>query len=523
MCLRSRTRRPRKQSVYPSDGSSVPEAHQLSGLAGALPPSHVGQQQLPHVVSHRTSSVAEAPYQQLEPDRSSTVGKLQEQLPPVAEGLPSQVDETLAGFPRFRILIVGKSGIGKSSLVKNIFNIDPDKIDIAHDRAGKADIDHEYKSPVNPRFFLHDSQGFEHGSDGNLNKVEKFLQLRQQDALPERIHAIWLCIETPLSTGSRVLQTGDDVLLRLANKLNIPIIAVFTKYDALVNQFFKAETATSTEEKLLNADKKASESFSRSVKQLDSQTESLVELSIPSVKVSVKYNKDLHILNLTNVTRERLQDVEEGLKVVWVAAQQVNARQKVDVSISLVEEYWLDLGQSSVFKGQTLIDCIHRLHDDVLKVWNFHDPKGILSGVNFFTEMIGLVKPLIENQVDDPSFEKKIVDFGETEAQVLVPLLRDFKVRESTIKYLYDNYQRYPSTAKLLATYLINLILILHGVLSDILPSEPPRELSEDVVFKVVESYKTACEEEALDLDSYPKFSTYPEQVIEQVIKERLG
>ncbi|KAG6808764.1 hypothetical protein H0H92_002979, partial [Tricholoma furcatifolium] len=310
---------------------------------------------------------------------------------------------------------------------------------------------------------------------------------------------------------------------------NIPIIAVFTKYDDVVKQFFKEETAPSTEERLLNAEQKASESFSRSVKQLDSQTESLAELSIPSVKVSTVYKKDSLILNLTNVTRERLQDVEEELKVLWVAAQQVNARQKVDVSIrynaliSLVEEYWLDLGQSSVFEGQILIDCIHRLHDDVLKVWNFHDPVGILSGVNFFTEMIGLVKHHIENQVDDPSFEKKIVDFGETEAQVLVPLLRDFKVRESTIKYLYDNYQRYPSTAKLLATYLINLILILHGVLSDILPSEPPRELSEDVVFKVVAHYKAACEERALDLDLYPKFSTYPEQVIEQVIKERLG
>ncbi|KAG6811662.1 hypothetical protein H0H92_006375 [Tricholoma furcatifolium] len=350
MCLRSRTRRSRKQSVYPSEGSSgVPEAHQLSGLAGTPPPSHVGQQQLPHGVPHRTSSVAEAPYQQPEPDRSSTVGKL-EQLPPVAEGLPSQVDETLAGCPRFRILVVGKvkiliwklsvqpySGIGKSSLVKNIFNVDPDKIDISDHRAGEADIYREYMSrQVNRRFVLHDSRGFEHGSNDNFTKVENFLQLRQQGALPERIHAIWLCIETPL-TGSRLLQTGDDELLKLAKKLNIPIIAVFTKYDDLVKQFLREETATSRtrEEKLLNAEQKASESFSRSVKQLDSQTMSLAELSIPSVKVSVEpeFNKDLHILNLTNVTRERLQDIEDELKVLWVAAQQVNARQKVDVSI----------------------------------------------------------------------------------------------------------------------------------------------------------------------------------------------
>ncbi|KAG6823040.1 hypothetical protein H0H92_011605, partial [Tricholoma furcatifolium] len=82
------------------------------------------------------------------------------------------------------------SGIGKSSLVRSIFNIDPDQIDISHDRAGKADINHEYKSSVNPRFILHDSQGFEHGSDENLTKVENFLQFRQKSDLPERIHAI---------------------------------------------------------------------------------------------------------------------------------------------------------------------------------------------------------------------------------------------------------------------------------------------------------------------------------------------
>ena len=37
-------------------------------------------------------------------------------------------------------------------------------------------------------------------------------------------------------------------------------------------------------------------------------------------------------------------------------------------------EYWLDLGQSVAFEGQTLIDCVRRIHVDILKVWNFHDP-----------------------------------------------------------------------------------------------------------------------------------------------------
>jgi len=36
--------------------------------------------------------------------------------------------------------------------------------------------------------------------------------------------------------------------------------------------------------------------------------------------------------------------------------------------------YWLDLGQSSAFEDKILIECINRIHDDVLKVWNFNDP-----------------------------------------------------------------------------------------------------------------------------------------------------
>jgi len=65
------------------------------------------------------------------------------------------------------------------------------QIDIAHDHAGRANIEFEYTSPENPRFVLHDSEGFEAGSDNKWNTVEAFLQTRQQNKLPEKIHAIW--------------------------------------------------------------------------------------------------------------------------------------------------------------------------------------------------------------------------------------------------------------------------------------------------------------------------------------------
>ncbi|KAG6805802.1 hypothetical protein H0H92_013931 [Tricholoma furcatifolium] len=80
----------------------------------------------------------------------------------------------------------------------------------------------------------------------------------------------------------------------------------------------------SKEEKRFNAEQKASESFSRSVQQLNAASPD--DLSIPSVKVSMAIMGDVSesLTNLTNVTCERLQDVEKKL----------NARQKIDVSIS---------------------------------------------------------------------------------------------------------------------------------------------------------------------------------------------
>ncbi|KAF8814402.1 hypothetical protein BYT27DRAFT_6334268 [Phlegmacium glaucopus] len=160
---------------------------------------------------------------------------------------------------KFRILLARKSGIGKSSLIRCIFNLDSDKIDVAHGRVGTADINREYTSLANPRFILHDSKGFEPGDDGTWRIVEKFLKERQELDLPNKIHALWFCIETPLP-GSRLLQR-DEKLLKLAKKFKIPLIVVFLKYDHLVAHSHKNNKSKSKEENYDDAKKKASQLF----------------------------------------------------------------------------------------------------------------------------------------------------------------------------------------------------------------------------------------------------------------------
>ena len=112
------------------------------------------------------------------------------------------------------VLIVSllQTGVGKSSLVSSVFNIDKkvsllcrsflimsyeyageQKIDIAHNRVGKANIAHAYTSDTNPRFILHDSQGFEPGSLETWEVVEKFIRDKCDERLEpkDRLHAIW--------------------------------------------------------------------------------------------------------------------------------------------------------------------------------------------------------------------------------------------------------------------------------------------------------------------------------------------
>jgi len=138
-------------------------------------------------------------------------------------------------------------------------------------------------------------------------------------------------------------------------EVNIPIIAVFTKYDRLVTQFWRQDHQSGKSEQKKNddAEKKASESFERSVKELreecvksqtglsiscvgvsttDTEGRRLFILPLPPLSIDITHITG-RLIDLTNETRSMLQDVEDKLRVLWVAAQQVNARQKVEVSI----------------------------------------------------------------------------------------------------------------------------------------------------------------------------------------------
>ncbi|KAF8502139.1 hypothetical protein F5888DRAFT_1918820 [Russula emetica] len=111
-------------------------------------------------------------------------------------------------------------------------------------------IDYEITYPSSPRFVFHDSCGIEAGAESGCHGMEareghdpdhlrieyilKFVNDRaQQKCLGDQLHAIWFCM--PMDTP-RV--PSDKLELAFLEKLNskVPVIAVLTKYEALVDR-----------------------------------------------------------------------------------------------------------------------------------------------------------------------------------------------------------------------------------------------------------------------------------------------
>ncbi|KAG8833473.1 hypothetical protein FRC17_010648 [Serendipita sp. 399] len=152
-------------------------------------------------------------------------------------------------YDKFRILIVGRANAGKTTILQRVCNttddpvvydaeekeVDPSVLASSRDR-GLHDIENVLVFKSNPGFRFHDSRGFESGGASELDKVKAFIDSRSKhDSLQDRLHAIWYCI--PLS-DSRPFTTAEYQFFSDGSTGDVPIIAIFTKFDALEDKAF---------------------------------------------------------------------------------------------------------------------------------------------------------------------------------------------------------------------------------------------------------------------------------------------
>ncbi|KAH9165320.1 hypothetical protein EDB89DRAFT_314754 [Lactarius sanguifluus] len=138
---------------------------------------------------------------------------------------------------QFRVLIIGRANAGKTSILKRICETTESpviyrggkevKLDPSMDR-GEHRIDDELVFSNHRGYVFHDSRGIEAGSAGELDILCKFIQSKcGERRLRDRLHAIWYCVPMDNQRPQLDLKYFKDV----CPERNVPVIAVFTKYD----------------------------------------------------------------------------------------------------------------------------------------------------------------------------------------------------------------------------------------------------------------------------------------------------
>ncbi|KAG2052281.1 hypothetical protein BDR06DRAFT_1009775 [Suillus hirtellus] len=429
--------------------------------------------------------------------------------------LQPTTDEIVQICPRFRILVIGKTGVGKSSLINRAFGVH-EAIASTH-KPGEADIDHEFISPQNDRFVLHDSKGFEPGDEGNVNIVQGFIERRREMSLEDQLHAVWyrfylddfvqpvdkihgrLCFEIPRA-GGRLLETGTEEFLALkrSGKLgNIPVVVVFTKYDRFINRVNR----TLNESSLVGLSSNAVKELIKNTADAELKEicigplEKFAGSDVPHATVSTNKGHAETLARLIQITEERVyKHVAAEASVMTSMAQRVDPGLKIKASIEVGKRrYWKALASCAAFQDRRTSDCLHVLHTDIVRVWNFHDPHGYLCSHEFRTMVVNMVDKL---DVGSPINPDRTIAAGLSTVGAVAgilavlagpaaPIVLPIVASAVIAKWVYDVYKLSGVVLQRFIAYIVDLTLVLQilHLVSD------SQELSRRVIKVAVASY----------------------------------
>ncbi|KDQ12522.1 hypothetical protein BOTBODRAFT_112803 [Botryobasidium botryosum FD-172 SS1] len=154
---------------------------------------------------------------------------------------------------RFRILIIGRANAGKTTILRAVCGAEGEPN--VYDQYGKEvrasnsilspsslrgehNIEYSLIFPSSPGFVFHDSRGFESGAVEELELVREFIRKKANlGSMKNQLHAIWYCFSTD---SNRFMTAAEKEFFDTIDTGTVPVIAIFTKFDALDAAAFRA-------------------------------------------------------------------------------------------------------------------------------------------------------------------------------------------------------------------------------------------------------------------------------------------
>ncbi|KAH6893493.1 hypothetical protein B0T10DRAFT_546720 [Thelonectria olida] len=294
--------------------------------------------------------------------------------------------------PRFRILVIGKTGAGKSTICSRVFNVPYLDMKTSMEAVWK-----EVRFPqVNDSIIFHDSGGFEAGAGDTMREVEKFIaHRRNQPHLRDQIHCIWYCINC---ADNRPFQASEERFFRRIDVGKIPVVVVFTQYDRLVQQKrgevddeFQDDDSLSRKAIRDMGDARAFEHYEnklvRPLQKLVGYRSRIImkRTSLPSESRQRPGQPGPSGLDdLLGETRAIL--TSDGLKLLLTIAQRVDADSKLQQSLDRgIAAFWIvqGWGMVPIIPGISVISmtmAFKKVYRVISRLWNIPtDPLGLFE------------------------------------------------------------------------------------------------------------------------------------------------
>ncbi|KIM56669.1 hypothetical protein SCLCIDRAFT_1220101 [Scleroderma citrinum Foug A] len=261
---------------------------------------------------------------------------------------PETVKKHFDRIGRFRVLVIGRSNAGKTTLLQRVCNttelpevcnakgekLDPTIVNGSLER-GDHDIENELVFRSNPRFVFHDSRGFESGSVSELELMKKFIANRgMEKQLAERIHAIWFCI--PMSESERAVVAAEERFFNECNTEHVPVIVLLTKADAMEGKAIGQliDRGMEMKEAILNAGSLAAQILSEASTKIKNQLKECKYKPKEYLPLGGMNNEVADCDPLIRCTTNALDDIE--LQKLVVSAQQVNFQLNIEFGVKQV-------------------------------------------------------------------------------------------------------------------------------------------------------------------------------------------